>query len=146
MFQSQPDWFAFYPRVWLTSRAVMAMAPQAKAGYLALLCHSWLSNTCSIPSGDEELAVLSGLGNSWSKYGTEVRNCFVNNPNCEGELINERLFKERVVSERIIQSKRAAGIKSGEARRKKKAAGLNRRSNNCSTYARTELEHKSNDT
>ena len=64
--KDRPPSFQFYPREYLSSRAVAAMHPTARGGYVHLLCHAWLSDRPGwLPDDDALLAAISGLGERW---------------------------------------------------------------------------------
>src|ERR1700730_13618180 len=89
--------FQFYPAEWLSSAKVTLMTPAEEGAYIRLLCHCWGDPDCSIPDDDDELAVLSRLGEQWLKgSSTKLRRCFESHPDIPGRLINTRLLKERV--------------------------------------------------
>lgn len=66
-------YFQFYPRDFLSSRAVAAMHPTARGGYVHLLCHAWLSDRPGwLPDDEKLLAALSGLGERWSDHRDSI--------------------------------------------------------------------------
>lgn len=109
--------FQFYPNDWLSSTKVSLMTPAEEGAYLRLLCHAWNAPDCGLPDSDEELAVLSRLGEGWFNGGSEkIRVCFTAK---NGRLYNERLLATRKDQERWREKSRRGGIASGKSRRNK---------------------------
>lgn len=85
--------FQFYPDAWLGSPSILCMTPSEEGAYIHLLCIAWNTDDCSLPDDDNQLAILSRLGEGWSNgSSTKIRKCFVKK---DGKLYNERLLKER---------------------------------------------------
>lgn len=96
------------------------MTPAQEGAYIRLLAYAWADPDCSIPDNDDELAVLSRLGEEWLKGGsTKVRNCFEPHPEIPGRLVNRRLLDERIKQQIWREKSSLGGQKSGEARRSK---------------------------
>jgi uncharacterized protein YdaU (DUF1376 family) len=119
--------FQFYPKDWLSSPKVQLMTPEQEGAYVRLLCYCWDSGDCSIPDNDDELAVLSRLGEGWFKGGSGVvRRCFVPHPRKPGYLTNERLLEEAEKQDAWRQKSSAGGKQSAEKRKKLKGGSTNR--------------------
>jgi uncharacterized protein YdaU (DUF1376 family) len=72
-----PPAFQFYPRDFIASRTVALMSPEARGGYIMLLCHAWLSDDPgTLPDDDRVLSVLSGLGDRWSFCADSIKLAF----------------------------------------------------------------------
>lgn len=75
--KDRPPSFQFYPRDFITSRAVAIMTPEARGGYILLLCHAWLAERPGyLPDDDQALAALSGLGERWNACRDSIRLAF----------------------------------------------------------------------
>lgn len=74
----RPPAFQFYARDFLSSKAVRLMTPEARGGYIMLLCHAWLAEEPGILDDDNDaLAALSELGNErWRACEAMVRRAF----------------------------------------------------------------------
>lgn len=106
--------FQFYPNDWLSSTNIMLMTPAEEGAYIRLLAISWNNDDCSLPNDDEQLAVLSRLGEGWfNGSSTKIRKCFKAKGN---RLVNERLQAERKKQDEWREKSRQGGIKSGKAR------------------------------
>lgn len=91
--------FQFYPRDFVSSRAVSLMTPEERGGYMFLLCHAWDSDTPGIlPDDDAVLAQLSGLGKRWAKCRAAIARAFV--------VDGGRWRQERMIEEREAQQER----------------------------------------
>lgn len=97
-----PPSFQFYPRDFVSSRAVASMTPEARGGYILLLCHAWLSPDPGVlPNDDEILAMLSQLGPRWPECRTMVRRAFAERVrNGESVLVQDRMVAERAAQRR----------------------------------------------
>jgi len=112
--------FQFYPKDWLGSMKVRLMTSEERGGYMELLCHAWLDN-CSLPDNDNELAILSGLGERWFNGSSiKIRACFEKKGN---RLIQPRLKAEQEKQEAWREKCSEAGRKSAEARKNKDLDG-----------------------
>ncbi len=88
------------------SRYVQAMHPAARSGYLYLLAAQWQSDDCMVPSDEEELAALSGLGVLWGEFSRVILRHF---PAVDdGKLRNDVCFEEWSEAKRIFDSRRQA--------------------------------------
>ena len=109
--------FQFYPNDWLSSTHIMLMTPAEEGAYIRLLAISWNNENCDLPDDDEQLAVLSRLGEGWFNGGsTKIRKCFKAKGN---RLYNERLLEERKKQQEWREKSRQGGIKSGKSRNNK---------------------------
>jgi len=123
--------FQFYPNDWLSSPKIMTMSPAEEGAYIRLLCICWAND--GLPDNDDELAVLSRLGEDWlNGRSTAVRKCFIKHPKKNNFLHNKRLMTEAKKQHSYRQAGRKAGIASGKARRKKNL-GLKEKMNEPST-------------
>jgi len=112
--------FQFYANDWLSSTKIALMTPAQEGAYIRLLCYAWSDPDCSIPDDDNQLAVLSRMGEEWLKGGsTVVRACFNQHPTVAGKLVNLRLLAEREKQQLWREKSQAGGIKSGQARQEK---------------------------
>jgi uncharacterized protein YdaU (DUF1376 family) len=106
--------FQFYVNDWLSSTHIMLMTPAQEGAYIHLLAIAWNSDDCGLPSNDNELAVLSRLGEAWfNGNGTVVKRCFKQKGT---RLYNERLLQERKKQDEWREKSRQGGIKSGKLR------------------------------
>jgi uncharacterized protein YdaU (DUF1376 family) len=109
--------FQFYPKDWLSSPKVQLMSPAQEGAYVRLLAYCWDSGDCSLPDDDDELAVLSRLGEGWFNGGsTVVRKCFIPHPTKAGYLSNQRLLEE-AQKQTAWQKKSSDGGKKSAAKR-----------------------------
>lgn len=116
--------FQFYPNDWLSSTQIALMTPAQEGAYIHLLCVAWNDPHCSLPANDEELSVLSRMGEEWLKGGSiKVKNCFVPHPTIDGRIVNLRLIAEREKQERWREKSKIGGVKSAESRRNNKLKG-----------------------
>lgn len=112
--------FQFYANDWLSSTKITLMTPAQEGAYIRLLCYAWNDPDCSIPDDDQQLAVLSRLGEGWFNNGSRlVRECFEPHPEKQGRLVNRRLLEERQKQEQWREKSRQGGIQSGQTRRAK---------------------------
>lgn len=121
---NRPPAFLLYVKDFLTSRKIAVMSLDQVGAYILLMAACWDSDDCSLPDDDQTLAVLSRMGERWSKDGRVVRACFVPHPKHTGHLTNERLFVEFKTLLKTRRDKRKAGhlggVKSGRSRREAK--------------------------
>jgi len=97
-----PPSFQFYPRDLISSKAVRLMSPEARGGYLMLLCHAWMSEEPGILEDDDAtLAGLSELGERWPACAVAIRRAF-RSTSREGRkvLVQDRMLKERAAQRR----------------------------------------------
>jgi uncharacterized protein YdaU (DUF1376 family) len=107
--------FQFYVNDWLGSLNIMLMTPAEEGGYIRLLAISWGTEDCGLPDDDEQLALLSRLGEGWlNGASTKIRKCFIQKGN---RLYNKRLLEERKKQEEWREKSRMGGIKSGKSRK-----------------------------
>jgi len=117
--------FQLYANDWLSSTRITLMTPAQEGAYIRLLCYAWNDPHCSIPDDDQQLSVLSRLGEGWFNGGSQVvRACFKQHPTIAGRLINERLSEEREKQAIWHEKSRQGGLKSGESRRKRDVASV----------------------
>jgi len=96
---------------------IMLMTPAQEGAYIRLLCICWESGDCSIPDDDNQLALLSRLGEGWFNGGSKlVRERFMPHPEKEGYLTNERLVKEFNKQAKWSEKSSSGGKKSAEKR------------------------------
>lgn len=65
--------FAIDALAWLTNAKIAALSPAEEGALLRLLCYAWAAQEEGIPAADEELAILSRLGENWYKNGCGER-------------------------------------------------------------------------
>ncbi len=123
--------FQFYPGDWLSSPKVLLMTPAQEGAYIRLLCYAWSDEHCSIPDNDEELAVLSRLGEGWLKGGStsgqaRIKSCFNRHPTIAGRLVNMRLLAEREKQEQWREKSQKGGTNSAKSRTSKSSKGGSR--------------------
>ena len=113
----RPPAFQFYPNDWLASPTVLLMTPAQEGAYIRLLCYCWAEENSSLPDDDNQLAILSRLGEQAFNTSSSVfRKLVVPHPTESGRLTNMRLLNERKRMDDIREQRRAAGVKSGQAR------------------------------
>lgn len=116
----KPPAFQFYPKDWLSSLNVLMMSPAQEGAYIRLLAYCWDSGDCSIPDDDEQLAIMSRLGEGWFKGGsTVVRKCFITHPQKPGYLTNGRMLEEAQKQEAWKRKSSEGGKKSATQRSEK---------------------------
>jgi uncharacterized protein YdaU (DUF1376 family) len=127
--------FQFYPNNWLSSPSVMLMSPSEEGAYIRLLAYSWESG---LPDDDNQLAILSRLGNAWHEGSGEIlRKCFIK---VEGRLWNERLLLEKRKQEDFKdEMTKAANKRWG----KRKSGGIRRHSVGNAKGKKTEIGRES---
>ena len=138
----------FYVNDWLSSPTVMCMTLNQQGAYLRLLCFCWASGDASITADENELALLSGMGEDWFASGSNlVRKCFEPHPNKPGYLTNKRLLEVWQERKRWVEKSAEAGRKSGESRRNRKqkqTIGDDAALENGAQMVRTKLEPNTN--
>lgn len=113
--------FQFYANDWLSSTKVMLMTPAQEGAYLRLLLISWNDPDLSIPDDDQQLAILSRMGEGWLNGGSAlVRSCFEQHPTKPGRLVNTRLVEEYEKQQEWREKSREGGKKSAQARKEAK--------------------------
>ena len=101
-----PPAFQFYPRDFLSSRAVLLMTPEERGGYIMLLCHAWLADEPGVlPNDDSLLAPLSGLGARWSECRAGIARAFTI---ADTTWTQDRMHGERL-SQLVSQRSASAG-------------------------------------
>lgn len=116
---AQAPAFQLYANDWLSSTKIALMTPAQEGAYIRLLCYAWNDPNCSIPDDDQELSVLSRLGEGWFNGGSAmVRKCFEPHPALPGRLVNRRLIEEREKQLAWREKSKQGGLKSGVSRRK----------------------------
>lgn len=114
--------FQFYPKDWLSSRNTLLMSPAYEGAYIRLLCYCWDSGDVSLPDDDEQLAVMSRLGEGWFKGGsTMVRKCFIPHPHKQGFLTNQKLLEEAIKQAAWKAKSSEGGLRSTAKRAENKA-------------------------
>ena len=112
----KPPAFQFYTNNWLSSPRIMLMTPAQEGAYIRLLAICWQMD--GLPDDDEQLAVLSRMGEEWLNGGSAlVRKCFEPHPKREGFLHNERLLKEKKKQEEWRRKSQKGGFASAKSRR-----------------------------
>lgn len=109
---SRPPSFQFFPRDWLSSTAVRLMSPEARGGYVQLLCHAWLQDEPGILDDDDtSLAALSELGARWEACSVAIRRAF-RSTSREGRrvLVQERMYAERNQQAAYYSASRKGGL------------------------------------
>jgi len=90
------------------------MTPAQEGAYIRLLAYAWNEPDCGLSDDDEQLAILSRLGEGWFKGGgAVVRECFFEK---DGRLYNKRLLKERKKQEEWKRKSSEGGKMSAKAR------------------------------
>lgn len=106
--------FQFYPKDWMSDINTRCMTLEECGAYVELLCVEWLEK--GLPDDDEQLAVISRLGDKWEKSGDKIKKCF----NKVGDkLIHPRLKKERAKQKKRREQTSAAGRLGGMSRKTK---------------------------
>lgn len=106
--------FQFYPNDWLSSLHIQLMTPAEEGAYIRLLAYAWSSDDCGLPDDDQQLSVLSRLGEGWSSgASTKIRECFFSKG---GRLFNERLLKERKKQDEWRKKSVEGGKKGSKSR------------------------------
>lgn len=109
------QWMPFHIDKFRGSPAVQAMPPAARAGYLYLLCAQWQSDDSTIPSDEESLADLSGLGDElWAKHRERILRSFGRGP--DDALTNLKCKAEWDEAKRIFESRQQAASRTNESR------------------------------
>lgn len=105
--------FQFYPKDYLADKNVRVMTLKERGAYVELMAIEW--NEKGLPNDDEELAMLSGLGEEWAgKSGEKIKRCF----RVRGsKLVHPRLEKEREKQRQRRLECSNAGKASAEARK-----------------------------
>ena len=99
--------FQFYPNDWLSSTHIQLMTPEEEGAYIRLLAYHWNSDPMGLPSDDEELSVLSRLGEKWVRGpSNKVRQCFFEK---NGRLFNKRLLTEKQKQDKYQEHQRESG-------------------------------------
>lgn len=128
----------FYVNDWLSSSRVARMTLEQQGAYMRLLCHCWASQDASLPSDDDSLKALSGLGEGWLLNGSRlVRDCFEPHPTKPDHLTQERVFELWQERQKWRDKSAEGGRKSGEVRKLKQSKG-------GSDLVRTKREPKGN--
>jgi uncharacterized protein YdaU (DUF1376 family) len=121
------DFVALYFRDFLPD--MMMMTTEERGAYSSL-CFKIYEEGGWLPNTVRTLSSIAGLTEiSFSGVWANIKHKFIID---DGEISQKRCLKELQKSEKLIQGKRRAGLKSGEARRKKGNKGP------------TENEHRSN--
>lgn len=119
--------FLFYVDDWLSSKQIAQMDAHEEVGYLHLLLAEVTEPDCGLPTGQNELAMLSGLGQQWfrptkEKYkriegltsGQKILKSFTKR---EGRYFNQRLLKEWLHQKEVNEKRRLSGTMGGRPRK-----------------------------
>jgi uncharacterized protein YdaU (DUF1376 family) len=141
--------FLMYIDDWLSSKHIHRMDANEERGYLRLLLYAATEPDCGIPDDDQELASISMLGKQWFEPTKEEAKRFRNQTSGEklrqsfvakdGRLFNPRLLKEFEYQKEVSEKRKAAGVASGQSRRRPKA-----KTNTCSTHVQHLLNKRMN--
>ena len=132
--KGRPPSFQFYPSEYLSSRAVAAMHPTARGGYVHLLCHAWLGDRPGwLPDDEGMLAALSGLGERWADHRDSIARAWVIR---KGWWVQPRMVSERRAQKRRF-SQASRGAKSTNATRWKPTTSIAQRPHSDSLSGRT---------
>jgi len=112
---NKPPAFQFYPKDFLADINVSIMTMEERGVYITLLSHCWLEGW--LPNGSTKLKRICNNPSNWKELWENVRHCFYENGD---KLYHKRLEGERKKQLEWREKSREGGIKSGEARRKKK--------------------------
>ena len=108
-----------YVNDWLSSPRIMCMSPLEELAYFRLLLFCWASGDCSVTSDLEQLGRLSRTDSN--TCSTVVQQAFNEHPTKVGFLTNERLYFLWLERQEFAKQRKEAGIKSAEARSKKRS-------------------------
>ncbi|QOJ34059.1 MAG: hypothetical protein HRU82_03440 [Nitrospira sp.] len=109
--------FQTYAADWLADTLNALLTPAEEGARFRLKCHAWRDPDCSLPDDDEELAMLSRLGDSWHKgSGEKLRKCFIPHPKKPGRLCDMGLMEERKKQEAWRKKSQEGGKRSAESR------------------------------
>ncbi len=112
---AKPPAFQFYANDWLSSPAIMLMTPAEEGAYIRLLAISWVKG--GLPDDDEQLAVLSRLGEGWSNgSSTKIRKHFLRRGN---KLVNAKQEIVRKKQRQWVSKSRQGGLASAKLRKDK---------------------------
>jgi len=74
---NKPETFPLNIHDWLGSKHIAAMTPAEEGAYIRLLCYQFDDPQCRLPDDDNDLAILSRLGEQWhNESGEKIRKCF----------------------------------------------------------------------
>lgn len=74
---SQAPWFMFWVKEWLTDERLAHQPAEVRGALITLRAWAWLADDpCTLPTDDKQLAVMSGLGRRWKKFGPTVLRFF----------------------------------------------------------------------
>lgn len=108
--------FQWYPKDYSADINVKLMTLEERGAYVELMNVEWTEK--SLPIDDNELAVLSQLGEKWfSGSGEKIKKCFKEK---KGRLIHPRLEKERKKQKEWRKKCSEAGKKSATVRKDSK--------------------------
>jgi uncharacterized protein YdaU (DUF1376 family) len=114
---NRPPAFQFYAKDWLSSGKIATMTVEEEGAYIHLLAHCWLSEDCTLPDDDTELAQLSRLGERWlNGASVKLRSCFTAHPRKPGRIFNARLLDERKKQDAWRKKSQDGGRRSAETR------------------------------
>ncbi len=107
-------YFPFYPDEWLGSPKVMLMTPAEEGAYIRLLAISWGNENCSLPDDDNELSILSRLGQEWfNGSGQKIRQNFTKNGTT---IYNQKLRQVKIKSKKMVFARKKAGMAGAKKR------------------------------
>ena len=97
------------------SPSVQAMHPAARAGYIYLLASAWQTDDCTVPSDENVLSEISGLGEKlWKVYGPKILRKFSSNGH--QSLLNHVLYAEWSEAKRVFESRQVAAQRTNTVR------------------------------
>jgi uncharacterized protein YdaU (DUF1376 family) len=109
-------WMPLYIDRWKGSAHVQAMRATARAGYLYLLTAAWQTEDCSLPSDDDELAILSGLpDDEWTEHKDKIRRQFI--VSADGRITNAVLKAEWTKAKQIFESRQSNALRTHSKRK-----------------------------
>ena len=121
---NQPPAFQWYAKDHLADTRILLMTPAEEGAYVRLLSHCWGDPFCTLPDDDQQLAILSRLGEGWFSGSSEkIRACFEKDPRRPGRIFSPKLRAERKKQASWRAKSREGGIKSGKSRRNKLKGG-----------------------
>lgn len=114
--------FQFYPADWLAEKNIILMSPAEEGAYIRLLSYCWENE--GLPIDEDELSILSRLGEGWFKGGsTKLLKCFYQK---DGMYQNARLDNERDKQKKWHDKSVEGGKRSAEMRKNNDSKGGSR--------------------
>jgi hypothetical protein len=117
------DYFRFDAVGWLTSPAVSCMVPAQEGAFIRLLAYQARTKDCTLPSSDDELAVLSRLKDEWKTLGTFVRQQFEDDTDRPGRIFNKKLRGEWLAAWNGYKSRKKRNLRYRKGDAKKPPQG-----------------------